>query len=92
MLIVVCCVCVSGCVLCVGATFSYHTGRKSTSVKAKWQTFAGSYCKIGPQTPQIYLDVQTRHYSKMLQTFRLFACKAVWAIPGHSMSLQNKTC
>jgi hypothetical protein len=36
-----CCVlvCVCDCVLCVGATFSYHTGRKSTSAKAKWPTF-----------------------------------------------------
>ncbi len=41
-----CCVCVCGCVLCVGATFSYHMGRKSTSAKAKWPTFVHSYHKI----------------------------------------------
>jgi hypothetical protein len=56
MLIVVCCVCVCGCVwLCFvcWSDFSYHTGRKSTSAKAKWPIFAHSYHKIGPQTPQI---------------------------------------
>ncbi len=41
-----CCVCVCGCVLCVGAIFSYYTGRKSTLAKAKWPTFAHSYHKI----------------------------------------------
>jgi hypothetical protein len=29
-------------ILCVGATFSYHTGRKSTLAEANWSTFAGS--------------------------------------------------
>ncbi len=29
-----CCVCVSGCALCEGATFNYQTGRKSTLAKA----------------------------------------------------------
>jgi hypothetical protein len=41
-LIFVCCVCVCGCVLCLGATFSYHTGRKATLAKAKWPPFAES--------------------------------------------------
>jgi hypothetical protein len=41
-----CGVCVCGCVLCVGATFICHTGRKSTSAKAKWPTFVHSYHKI----------------------------------------------
>ncbi len=79
MLIVVCCVWVCGCVLCVGATFSYHTGRKSTLAKAKWPTFAHSYHKISPQTqtPQILLDVQTCHHSEILHTFWLFGCKNV---------------
>ncbi len=41
-----CCVCICGCGLCEGLTFSYHTGRKSTSAKAQWPTFAHSYYKI----------------------------------------------
>jgi hypothetical protein len=51
--------------LCVGATFSYHTGRKSTSAKAKWPSSAHSYYKIGPQTHQM----QTCYHSEMLHTF-----------------------
>ncbi len=40
----------------------YHTSRKSTSAKAKWPIiFAHSNHKIGPQIPQIWLDVQTCH-------------------------------
>ncbi len=77
------CVCVSGCVwLCFvcGSNFSYHTGRKSTLVKAEWLIFAHSYHKIGHQTPQIWLNVQTCHHLEMLHKFWLFACKAVLAV------------
>ncbi len=52
ILIVVCCVCVCGCVLCVGATFSYHTGRKPTLAKAKMANFCKvidqNFCPITP--------------------------------------------
>jgi hypothetical protein len=46
MLIVVCCVCVCGCVLFVGATFSYHTGRKSTLAKANGQLLQAHITKL----------------------------------------------
>jgi hypothetical protein len=65
MLIVVLCVCLWLCFVC-GSNFSYHTGRKSTSAKVKWPIFAHSYHKIGPQTPQICLDVHTCHHSEIL--------------------------
>ncbi len=73
------CLCLWLCFVC-GSNFSYHTGRKSTSAKEKWPTFAHSYHKIGPQTPQIWLDLQTCHPSEMLHTFWLFGCKAVWVV------------
>jgi hypothetical protein len=45
------CVCLRLCFVC-GSNFNYHTGRKSTSAKAKWPIFVHSYHKTGPQTPQ----------------------------------------
>jgi hypothetical protein len=42
------------CVVCCDLSeFSYHTGSNTILAKSKWPSFACSYHKIGPQTPQI---------------------------------------
>ncbi len=73
--VVLCCV-VLCCVVCVGLSkCSYQTSSNMILAKSKWPTFACSYHKIGPQTPQIKLDVQTCHHSEMLHMFWLIGAK-----------------
>jgi hypothetical protein len=62
------------CVLCVclwfaWATFSDQSGRKSTSAKAKWLTFAQSYHEICTQRPQILIARHNNHVKEILLLF-----------------------
>jgi hypothetical protein len=59
--------CVLCCVVCCDSSkFSYHPGSNTISANSKWPIFARSCHKIGQQTPQLQLDVQTCHHSEML--------------------------
>ncbi len=87
MLIVVYCVCGCGSVLCVGATFSYHTGRKSTSAKAKWPTFAHSYQKNWPSnTPNMTGCANLSSFKDVAHVLTFWAQSCV----GRAVSAQKK--
>jgi hypothetical protein len=82
ILIDVCWVCVCDCVLSVGATFSYHTGRKSTPAKAKMANFCTLISKnLPPNTLNITGCANLSSFRDVAHAWTYW-CKAVWAMLG----------